>query len=53
MVRVLDHDELAAHFRMPGDDPEALKRTLTSAGWRYHQDVQGRLWAVPPAGAGT
>ncbi len=48
-VRVLDHAELAAEFRVAEDE---LKAALDAAGWRYHEDANGRLWAsvteVPP-----
>ncbi|MGE0626062.1 MAG: hypothetical protein AB7I04_07140 [Pseudomonadales bacterium] len=43
-VQVLDHDELAARF---GVKPEALKAALIAAGWDFHEDANGLLWAVP------
>lgn len=42
-VRVLDQQELADHFRVP---VEALPQTLEAAGWRYHQDSAGMIWAT-------
>lgn len=43
-VKVLDHDELADRF---GVRPDGLKAALVAAGWDFHEDVNGRLWAVP------
>lgn len=44
IVQVLDHDELAARF---GVRPDALKSALIAANWDFHEDANGRLWAVP------
>jgi hypothetical protein len=40
--QVLDQSELAEYF---GVDIEQLKTTMDAAGWRYHQDANGALWA--------
>lgn len=42
-VRVLDQQELAALFDVAVD---ALPETLQAAGWRYHQDSAGMIWAT-------
>lgn len=44
-VRILDQRELAEHF---GVDESKLKVTLRAAGWRYHEDAAGQLWASMP-----
>ena len=41
-VRVLDHSELANELGVAERD---LKTALDEAGWRYHEDANGRLWA--------
>ncbi len=46
-VQVLDHDELAERFGVPA---ESLKAALIAAGWDFHEDANGRLWAVPQDG---
>ena len=43
-VQVLDDAELAEHF---GVEPADLKPALMAAGWDFHEDANGRLWAVP------
>ena len=44
---VLNSAELAEHFQVP---VAALKEALDAAGWRYHEDANGELWAsAPPA----
>ena len=51
-VRVLDSAELARHFSLPADAaPARLEEKLREAGWPYHRDAAGRLWAVAPEGA--
>ena len=52
-VTVLDHDELLERFELTALEPEvtrtdALKAALDSAGWPYHEDALGKLWAVAP-----
>lgn len=48
-VRVLDTDELAAHFGLPADvDVQQLETRLYEADWPYHRDAAGRLWSVAP-----
>jgi len=42
-VRVLDQQELAELF---GVAVEALPATLEAAGWGYHQDSAGLIWAT-------
>jgi hypothetical protein len=42
-VRVLDQQELADLFAVP---VAALPQTLEAAGWRYHQDSAGMIWAT-------
>ena len=42
-VRVLDQHELATLFGVAVD---ALPETLEAAGWRYHQDSAGMIWAT-------
>lgn len=44
-VRILDQRELAEHFRV---DESELKQALKAAGWRYHEDAAGQLWASMP-----
>ena len=41
-VTVMDHEELATHF---GVEPDQLKSVLIEAGWPFHEDAAGRLWA--------
>jgi len=41
-VTILDHAEIAALFAIP---ESKVKETLDAAGWRYHQDVNGAIWA--------
>lgn len=41
-VRVMNHDELAAHF---GVEHDQLKPALIEAGWPFHEDAAGKLWA--------
>jgi len=43
-VQVLDHGELASRF---GVRPDELKAALIAAGWDFHEDANGLLWAVP------
>jgi hypothetical protein len=39
----MDHTELAAHFGVAQDH---VKTALIDAQWQYHEDANGRLWAV-------
>jgi hypothetical protein len=39
---VLNQSELAALFDVPESE---LKATLKSAGWNFHEDARGLLWA--------
>ena len=43
-VQILDHQELAAYFRVP---PTGLKIAMDAAGWNYHEDANGHIWATP------
>jgi hypothetical protein len=38
----MDSAELAEHF---GVAVEHLQETMDAAGWRYHKDANGVLWA--------
>jgi len=45
----MDTRELALHFGLSdGVDPALLEQRLQQAGWPYHRDATGRLWAVAP-----
>ncbi len=51
-ARVLDEQELARCLGIDGTAANrhaALKRALADAGWDYHEDAGGRLWASVPA----
>jgi hypothetical protein len=41
-VKVMNHAELAAHF---GVEQDQLKAALIEAGWSFHEDAAGKLWA--------
>ncbi len=41
-ARILDHEELAAHFCVAEDQ---VQDTLVAAGWDFHRDANGRIWA--------
>lgn len=43
-VQVLDQGELADRF---GVTPDQVRDALIAAGWDFHEDANGRLWAVP------
>ena len=50
---MLNHDELLEHFALASGEAEeaqsrALKAALHAAGWTYHEDALGKLWAVAP-----
>jgi hypothetical protein len=38
----MNHAELAAHFDVP---QHQLKAALEAAGWKFHEDANGALWA--------
>ena len=42
-VTVLNHAELGERFKV---DEDQLKQALIAAGWDYHEDANGQLWAV-------
>jgi len=44
-VAVLNQDELADLLDVPLSE---LRAALEAAGWRYHEDSTGGLWATPP-----
>jgi hypothetical protein len=44
-VTVLNQTELAAYFQVPED---AVREALVAAGWSFHEDGNGGIWAVPP-----
>jgi len=39
---VLDQRELAQLLEVP---EQQLKKALIGAGWKYHEDAMGRIWA--------
>ena len=44
-VTVMNQAELARHFQVPED---AVRDALIDAGWPFHEDANGGLWAVAP-----
>ena len=40
---VLNHEELSTLFSV---DPAALKDAMIAAGWQFHEDASGALWAT-------
>lgn len=40
--RVMDQQELAEHFNV---SVAQLKEVMNAAGWSYHEDANGSLWA--------
>jgi len=44
-VTVLNQEELAAHFEVAQDQ---VKTALILAEWSFHEDANGKLWALSP-----
>ena len=44
-AKILDHGELARLLDVPEDQ---LQAAIELAGWDYHRDARGRLWASLP-----
>lgn len=44
-VTVMNQAELARHFRC---GEAAVREALIAAGWPFHEDANGGLWAVAP-----
>jgi hypothetical protein len=42
-VTVFNQEELAVHFEVAQDQ---VKPALIAAGWPYHEDANGGLWAL-------
>jgi Zn-dependent peptidase ImmA (M78 family) len=43
-VTILNQAELATYFDVA---ESAVKTSLQAAGWHYHEDANGALWASP------